>query len=509
MALYFAYIRVSTPKQGVQGVSLHEQRDAITRFAEQNGQRIVRWFEEQETAAKRGRSVFAEMMKLLRQGKAAGVILHKLDRGARNLRDWADLGELIDSGIDVQFAFENLDLRSRGGRLAADIQAVVAADYIRNLRAEVLKGFYGRLKQGLYPLAAPLGYRDMGGGKVKELDEARAPLIQEMFDLYATGKYSLISLIEEMDGRGLRNRSGGRLNVSHVATVLKNPFYMGLIHLKRTNETFAGVHQPLVSKRIFDRVQAVISGKAPKKIYKYDFLFRRLINCSGCGYALVGERQKGHIYYRCHSLSCRPVHSFREEHIEQVVIAMLEAITLSPLDLSFLVNNQEAVKAELLQKRESNLRGLELNLRQIEGRFERLTDAFLDGSIDKGTYEQRKTSLLQLKTETTDSISNFAHDNLTNIEKAIEYLQLAANAKNLFLTGILEEKREIVAVITSNRRATQNGLEFTYSRPFLEIVNYQNRKRCGLQRGSLRTITTLLKRLVEMLKSSQDDKSES
>src|SRR5256885_12129691 len=100
------------------------------------------------------------MLKLLQASKADGVIIHKIDRGARNLRDWADLGELIDSGIEVHFANESLDLHTRGGRLSADIQAVVASDYIRNLREETRKGFYGRLKQGLYPLPAPPRYLD-------------------------------------------------------------------------------------------------------------------------------------------------------------------------------------------------------------------------------------------------------------------------------------------------------------------------------------------------------------
>ena len=49
-----------------------------------------------ETAGKRGRPIFGQIMKLLRAGKAAGVVIHKIDRSARNLRDWADIGELID-----------------------------------------------------------------------------------------------------------------------------------------------------------------------------------------------------------------------------------------------------------------------------------------------------------------------------------------------------------------------------------------------------------------------------
>src|SRR3569832_103028 len=170
MKEFYGYIRVSTVKQGEKGVSLPEQKDAISRFAERNGLRISQWFEERVTAAKRGRPVFNEMLRLLKAHKAAGVVIHKIDRSARNLRDWADLIELSDRGIEIQVATENLDLRSRGGRLSADIQAVVAADFIRNLREETRKGFYGRLKQGLYPLAAPVGYLDRGRGKPKEPD---------------------------------------------------------------------------------------------------------------------------------------------------------------------------------------------------------------------------------------------------------------------------------------------------------------------------------------------------
>src|SRR5437764_928761 len=158
MKTVYAYIRVSTVKQGERGSSLQEQRTAIEGYARRQDLAISEWFEEKETAAKRGRTVFNRMLKLLDKGAAAGVIIHKIDRGARNLRDWADLAELIDRGTEVHFAHESLDLQSRGGRLSADIQAVVAADFIRNLRDEVRKGFMGRLRQGLYPLPAPHGY---------------------------------------------------------------------------------------------------------------------------------------------------------------------------------------------------------------------------------------------------------------------------------------------------------------------------------------------------------------
>jgi len=166
---FFGYIRVSTLKQGEKGVSLQEQRASIETYAARQGFSISQWFEERETAAKRGRPVFSRMMALLREQKAVGVIIHKIDRSARNLRDWSDLGEMMDSGIRVHFANESLDLNSRGGRLSADIQAVVAADFIRNLREEAKKGMRGRYKQGLFRCPLRLGIWIREAGRQKQL----------------------------------------------------------------------------------------------------------------------------------------------------------------------------------------------------------------------------------------------------------------------------------------------------------------------------------------------------
>lgn len=113
MTTYFAYTRVSTRAQFQQGVSLVEQRDAIAAYAASRGLSVSKWFEENETAARTGRKVFRTMVNELVRGNAHGLIIHKIDRGARNLRDWAEIGDLIDQGIDVRFAHDDLRLDSR------------------------------------------------------------------------------------------------------------------------------------------------------------------------------------------------------------------------------------------------------------------------------------------------------------------------------------------------------------------------------------------------------------
>ena len=241
-------------------MSLPEQREAITRYAGKFNLDISRWFEEQQTAAKRGRPIWNEMLKLLQKDSARGVVIHKIDRSARNLKDWADLGELIDQGIEVHFANESLDLHSRGGRLSADIQAVVAADYIRNLREEAKKGIYGRLKQGFYPFRAPLGYVDNGSAKPKTIHPEKGSLIRKAFELYAAGKFTIIPLTDELYRLGLRNLAGTRVSVNGLSTILNNPFYMGLIRIRKTNECYPGNHEPLITKHLFDDVQDMSRG---------------------------------------------------------------------------------------------------------------------------------------------------------------------------------------------------------------------------------------------------------
>lgn len=307
---YFAYIRVSTPKQG-EGVSLQEQRNAIERYAAQHQLRISAWFEETETAAKRGRRTFRSVLEKLTKRQAVGLIVHRIDRSTRNLRDWADIGELIDWGVDVRFVHDNLDMGSRGGRLAADIQAVIAADYVRNLRDEVRKGILGRLKQGLYPLPAPLGYLDRGRGRTKVIDPLLAPKVVELFERYAAGQDSFKALEAWAAIQGLAHRDGRPLSDQSIARILRNPFYAGLLRIRSQEHLFPGIHQPLITQALFEQAQAIDQRGAGPSRQAHQYLFRGLVRC-GCGRAITGETSKSHVYYRCHRATCRGT-ALREE----------------------------------------------------------------------------------------------------------------------------------------------------------------------------------------------------
>src|SRR5260370_32834402 len=275
MGTYFAYARVSTPRQGL-GVSLQEQRAAIERYSAVHGLEITNWFEEKESASQTGRPALDQMLRLIRLKKAQGVIIHKIDRSMRNQQDWADVGKLVDAGVEIHFATENVDLKTVAGRLSADIQAVVAMHYSRNLREEVKKGLYGRLKQGFYPFRAPIGYVNQGTANVNAADPVKAPLIQEAFRLYSSGNFSLPDLTQQMFRKGLRNRNGGPVTINRFATILKNPFYIGLMKIERNGQTFPGIHQPLIATDIFEKTQDVLAGKSPHRAKSHRFTYTRV-----------------------------------------------------------------------------------------------------------------------------------------------------------------------------------------------------------------------------------------
>jgi site-specific DNA recombinase len=325
---YLAYLRVSTPKQG-EGVSLLTQREAIARFAIRNHFAVVDWLEEKESAAHRGRPVFSGILKRLREGKADGLIVHKIDRSARNLKDWADLGELIDRGIPVHFAGEGLDLTSIGGRLAADIEAVVAAAFIRNQREETKRGMQKPLEQGLYPLAAPLGYLDRGGGKPKVIDPEKGWFVKLAFASYASGDYSLRSLAAFLYGLGLRNKWNGRLTVSGLSHLLKNPFFMGYIRFGKKEELYRGLHEPLVSKELFFDVQSHLKLRVWPRRMHHRYKYSRMLRCLSCGKCLVGSEAKGRVYYRCQTMTC-PTTSVREDRVHLATCHTYLAVTSPP-----------------------------------------------------------------------------------------------------------------------------------------------------------------------------------
>ncbi|WP_417519707.1 recombinase family protein [Minwuia sp.] len=494
MKTCFAYVRVSTVRQG-DGVSLEAQKEAIGHFAAQNEIKISKWFEEKETAAKRGRPVFTDMLRLLKARKADGLVIHKIDRSARNFADWARIGDLSDAGIDIHFATESLDFRSRGGRLTADIQAVIAADYIRNLREETRKGIRGRLKQGLFPFSAPIGYLNQGKGKPKTPDPERAPFVREAFQLYATGEYSLPSLTDEMALRGLRNGGGKPVSRHCIERMLDNPFYHGICLLRDTGEAFQGIHEPLISTALFEQVQLVRSNRTKKKVTKHNHRFRGLFECAICRTSMVPELQKAHVYYRCHTKGC-PTPIMREDRLEEAAHSELARLTPSSSSIGKLLAGLEEVRKD--NHYVQRVSGFDMQIQRVDERHQRLTDALIDELIDKPDYEARKLALMNERSrlQYARSCVLAGDEVLDRIEEAI---RTAGSLATTFTHANQQEQRELLRIAFSNLLVADKKLELEPSEWLSEVSDAVSCTSGDPLRETNRTLRENIERLAKCM----------
>jgi site-specific DNA recombinase len=97
-----------------------------------NALAISRRFEEGPGARKNGMPVWNAMLRGLKQGRAAGIIIQRMDRVPRNLEDYAKLAGLTAQGIEIHVANESLTHRTQG--LSVNILAGAASEFIRSLR---------------------------------------------------------------------------------------------------------------------------------------------------------------------------------------------------------------------------------------------------------------------------------------------------------------------------------------------------------------------------------------
>lgn len=469
MKKYFAYIRVSTVRQGEHGVSLQEQEISIKNYAAKHGLHICQTFEEQASASKRGRPIFNDIITRLKKKEADGLIAYKLDRTTRNLKDWVQVVDLLDDGMEYHLAGESFDVNTRAGRLMLDMLTAIAADFSRNNSDTVRSGQAGRLRQGLYPFKAPIGYVDNGcGGQMKTIHPIFGPLVRQAFELYATGKYSLKTLRSEMFDRGLKSSCGKAVSINTLNMMLKNPFYHGTILIRRTGKTYSGKHEPLISKRLFRTVQDTLKNRPHRKKLRHDYLYRRTFKCASCGYGLVGERQKQRVYYRCHIKSCT-VTTIREDKLCEMVETNLQSIHLDDKLLDCLKVTLKEMTASEINKTEVVVNNIELQISNAKARQKRLTELFLDGHISKEDHHDKQNTLSTDISALEDKLQNPV-DTCKPEDIVEQFLELAESYIHQREAMIEPDRREILQSITSNRTATAEKIELDYKFPWTMAI---------------------------------------
>jgi site-specific DNA recombinase len=267
------------------------------------------YVERAESARSDDRPVLQQMLKELPTLGVRYLIVHKVDRLARNRLDDATLYErLLGMNITLVSASENID-ETPAGRLMHGMLATFAEYYSNNLATEIKKGLSQKHQNGGTPFKPPVGYRSrrelIGNQDIRtvEVDPERAPLVQLAFDLYVTGDWPLSKLTKHLQAQGLTSRPSPKRPASPIRKgsihkMLRNVYYIGVVEY--CGRRIPGRHKPLVDRDTFDRVQALLASRsvAGDRPSKHEHYLRGTLYCDECGGRLLytENRGKGGLY---------------------------------------------------------------------------------------------------------------------------------------------------------------------------------------------------------------------
>jgi hypothetical protein len=201
--------------------------------------------------------------------------------------------------------------------------------YVDNLSENIKRGIRQKLRNGIWPAFAPIGYVNDKVAHTIHQDPVRAPLIRQAFEIYASGGAALARVREVVHSLGLVGHSGQPLSISNIQYLLKNPIYYGAIRYK--GELYEGKHEPIVTTQLFERVQEVMRAKRRPKSSRTlkPYTYRGAFRCEECDCLITTETQKGHNYLRCTKRrgTCSQKY-VREEEIQEQIIGHLRTVSL-------------------------------------------------------------------------------------------------------------------------------------------------------------------------------------
>ncbi len=298
------YLRVSTKEQterdgDPEGYSIPAQREACVRKAAALGATVVDEFVDRGESAKTAdRPELQRLLSFVRNEPVRYVIVHKVDRLARNRVDDVAINlALKEAGVQLVSVTENID-DTPSGALLHGIMSSIAEFYSRNLASEVMKGTMQKVQTGGTPALAPIGYlnvRHMVDGREMrsvEVDPIRGPLVTWAFEAYVSGNYTLHQLAEELERRGLTQRSAGRrperpLAANRLHTLLTNRYYIGIVTYRGIE--YEGRHPQLVDPVLFEQAQQVLGRhrNSGERSHRRTHYLKGSLVCNRCGSRLA------------------------------------------------------------------------------------------------------------------------------------------------------------------------------------------------------------------------------
>jgi len=301
------------------------------------------------------RPKFQRLVHYLSLNLFKGVICLCWDRISRNKGDDTILRKLMRKGIDVRFVFAHYE-KTSSGALHMDIDGMFAEHHSRVTSEKVRLTTWNLRERGIVTYKAPVGYLNKGDVQHKPFDPVRAPIIKKMFELYATGDWSLTDLVRFANNQGLTTSPSRRrrtesemlaeegeeskiepvarpIILSHVQKILTNPFYTGRMIGNDKRYARSISHEPLISDDLFNAVQVRLAKKKVSIHYteKLELFYRGFVRCADCGRVYTPYTQKEMQYFgaRCKNGCPNSKKSFSIQWLERKTMEIMELLVFT------------------------------------------------------------------------------------------------------------------------------------------------------------------------------------
>ncbi len=407
-------------------------------------------------------------------GKVDVIVVYKIDRLSRSLLDFMKMIERFNqTGVSFVSVTQHFNTTDPTGRMFLGI-LITFAQYEREVIAERIRDKVAAAKRRGKYCGGPaiLGYDVDREQKKLLVNPEEAPLVQHIFRRF-TQLGSARAVAAELNEQGYhtkswttkkgKHRPGCPWNTGHIYRLLGNRTYRGEVVHK--GKGYPGEHEAIVSKGLWEKVQAVLSentrAKQAKAKTKIISPLQGVVRCGHCDGAMgLTYTQKGprrYSYYHCARDAKRAVSRCQLKRvpagdIEKVVLEQLSAVFRTPTLVSqtyFAAKGMEEAEQErLLNQREQ----LEDDLRKVRERA--LEEMTPDGNgADSGAtlvdLNQEAVTLTRQLTDVSARAQAFESDPVAEREVSEAFQSVETFWEDLFplernrLIRLLVEKVEI------------------------------------------------------------------
>jgi len=346
---YCLYARKSSEDEERQALSIDSQVKEMSRVAERDHLVVAAVKTEAHSAKNSGeREVFNSMIQEIKNGEYNAILTWNPDRLSRNAGDLGSLVDLMDDKLLLEIrTYNQVFANSPNEKFLLMILGSQAKLENDNKGINVRRGLRALVEKGLWPGMPPMGYKantEKGKAGHFTIDPIRGHVIQMMFEKAAEGwsQHRIRNwLREELNFVSPTNKY---LSFSTVQLILRRPIYYGEFEYpKKSGNWYKGVHQPLITKELFDKARAQIEGKRRQtRIYRKDFAYTKLIKCGLCGSSVTAEEKfrvlkdgsiARYVYYGCDrtkNIHCK-LHYIREEELIKQLCGIVDQLSIDEL----------------------------------------------------------------------------------------------------------------------------------------------------------------------------------